>query len=115
IELLHNAGAEFPGDPEMSALEELARQSQTRAAEAEQFFKQGQELCGERRFEEAIEVLRRAFAMDERNNVIRTFLLETLLEQARASMDTDWLTSENLGRQALELDGDHSLCRAERG
>ena len=50
-------GAEFPGDPEMAALEELAQQSQARAAEAEQFFKQGQELCAERRFEEAIEAL----------------------------------------------------------
>src|SRR5579859_6925164 len=115
IELLHNAGTEFPGDPEMAALEELAKQSQSRAAQAEQFFKQGQELCGERKFEEAIEVLRRAFAMDERNNVIRTFLLETLLEQARAAMDTDWRTSETLCRQALELDANHSLAKGVLG
>src|SRR5882724_1315779 len=115
IELLHNAATEFPGDPEMAALQELAQQSQARAAEAEQFFKQGQELCAERRFEEAIETLRRAFAMDERNNVIRTFLLETLLEQARAVMDTDWLAAETLCRQALELDANHSLAKGVLG
>ncbi len=115
IELLHNARAEFPDDPEMTALEELAKQSQARAAEAQQFFKQGQELCSERRFEEAIEVLRRAFAMDERNNVIRTFLLETLLEQARAVMDADWRAAEALSRQALEFDPNHSLAKGVLG
>src|SRR5258708_5029348 len=39
IELLHSAGTEFPGDPDMAALEELAKQNQTRAAEAEQLSK----------------------------------------------------------------------------
>ena len=114
IELLRNAETEFPGDPEMAALGELARQSQMRAAEAAQTFSQGQELCSQRRFDEAIEHLRRASDMDPHNRVIRTFLLETLLEHARAVLDTDWHAAEVLSQQALDLDPEHSLAKGVR-
>lgn len=111
IELLHNAAAEFPDDAEMVALGELAKQSQARAAEAQEIFKQGQQLSSERRYEEAIETLRRAFQMDQHNKVIRAFLIETLMEHARAVIDTDWRTAESLSQQALELDPAHALAR----
>ena len=114
IELLRSAETEFPGDPEMAALGELARQSQARAAEADQIFKQGQELSTQRRFDEAIEHLRRASAMDPHNRVIRAFLLETLLEHARAVLDTDWRAAETLSQQALDLDPDHALAKGVR-
>jgi serine/threonine-protein kinase len=114
IELLHNAAAEFPDDPEMAALGDLATQSQARAAEAQQMFQQGQELCAQRRFDEAIEALRSAYSMDQHNRVIRTFLLETMLEQARAVIDTDWRAAEALSQQALELDPGHALAKGVR-
>jgi serine/threonine-protein kinase len=114
IELLKNAETEFPGDPEMTALGELARQSQTRAAEAAQIFSQGQELSSQRRFDEAIEHLRRASDMDPHNRVIRAFLLETLLEHARAVLDTDWHAAEALSQQALDLDPDHGVAKSIR-
>src|SRR5262249_61054349 len=84
-------------------------------AEDRQFFKPGDERCARRRIEEALEAPRRAFSMDERNNVIRTFLLETLLEQARAVMDVDWHAAETLSRQALDLDANHSLAKGVLG
>jgi serine/threonine protein kinase len=115
IELLRNAEAEFPDDSEMAALGELARQSQARATEADKIFKNGQELCAERRFDEAIELLRRAYEMDPNNRVIRAFLLETLLEHARAVLDTDWRTADALSQQALDLDPGHSLANGVRG
>ncbi|HZY58173.1 MAG TPA: PEGA domain-containing protein, partial [Candidatus Binataceae bacterium] len=114
IELLRNAETEFPGDSEMAALGELARQSQARAGEAAQIFSQGQELSSQRRFDEAIEQLRRASDMDPHNRVIRAFLLETLLEHARAALDTDWHAAETLSQQALDLDPDHSLAKGVR-
>ena len=114
MELLHNAAGEFPDDPEMAALGDLASQSQARAAEAQQMFQQGQELCAQRRFDEAIGVLRSAYSMDQHNRVIRTFLLETMLEQARAVIDTDWRAAEVLSQQALELDPGHSLAKGVR-
>jgi len=114
VELLRNADTEFPGDPEMAALGELARQSQARSAEAEQIFKQGQDLSAQRRFDEAIPLLRRASEMDPHNRVIRAFLLETLLEHARAVVDTDWRAAETLSQQALDLDPDHALAKSVR-
>lgn len=115
LELLKNASAEYPDDAELAALGELARQSQTRAAEAQQLFQQGQDLSTQRQFVEAIDVLRRAYALDESNQVIRTFLLETLLDQARAVIDTDWRAAEALSQQALELDPAHALAKGVRG
>ncbi len=115
LELLKNASAEYPDDAELAALGELARQNQARAAEAQQLFQQGQDLSTQRQFAEAIDVLRRAYAMDESNQVIRTFLLETLLDQARAVIDTDWRTAEALSQQALDLDPGHALAKGVRG
>jgi len=114
IEFLRNADTEFPDDPEMTALGELARQSQARSAEAEQIFKQGQDLSAQRRFDEAIPLLRRASEMDPHNRVIRGFLLETLLDHARAVVDTDWRAAETLSQQALDLDPDHALAKGLR-
>ncbi|HLK46564.1 MAG TPA: protein kinase [Bryobacteraceae bacterium] len=115
LELLKNASAEYPDDEELASLGELARQNQARAAEAQQLFQQGQELSGQRQFPEAIEILRKAYSMDEGNQVVRTFLLETMLDQARAVIDTDWRAAEGLCQQALELDPSHALARGVRG
>ena len=115
LELLKNASAEFPDDSELASLGELARQNQARAAEAQQLFQQGQDLSAQRQHSEAIEVLRRAYSMDESNQVIRTFLLETLLDQARAVIDTDWRAADTLSQQALDLDPSHALARGVHG
>ncbi len=115
LELLRNASAEFPDDAELASLGDLARQNQARAAEAQQLFQQGQELSEQHQYSEAIEVLRRAYGMDESNQVIRTFLLETLVDQARAVIDTDWRAAEALSQQALDLDPSHALAKGLRG
>jgi len=115
LELLKNASAEYPDDDELASLGELARQNRARAAEAQQLFQQGQDLCAQRQYSEAIEVLHRAHALDESNQVVRTFLLETLLDQARAVIDTDWRAAEALSQQALDLDPSHALAKGVRG
>ena len=115
LELLKNASAEYPDDAELASLGELARQNQARAAEAQQLFQQGQDLSAQRQYREAIEVLGRAYALDESNQVVRTFLLETMLDQARAVIDSDWRAAEALSQQALDLDPSHALARGVRG
>lgn len=115
LELLRNAAAEFPDDEELTALGEVAKQRQIRTAEAQQMFHQGQELCAQRQFAEAVEVLGKAHALDQNNKVIRTFLLETVLDQARAVIDTDWRLAEALSQQALDMDPGHALAKGMRG
>src|SRR5712692_375744 len=81
LDLLQNALAEFPEDAELVELEKLARQGIGRAAEAQQLLGQGQELCTQGKAQEGIEILRRAYQLDERNPAIRTVLIETMLER----------------------------------
>lgn len=114
IDLLRDAQAEFPSDAELAELEKLARQGMERTAEAQAMLAQGQELRAQRHFEESADVLRRAYKVDERNTVIRAALLDTLVEQARAVLDTDWRSAEALIQQALDLDPGHALAKSLR-
>ncbi|MGB9605989.1 MAG: hypothetical protein ACPL88_08940, partial [Bryobacteraceae bacterium] len=60
LQLLEGARAEFPGDTEIASLEEVARQSADRIAEAQRLLEQGQQLCARQDFAEAVTALRRA-------------------------------------------------------
>jgi len=113
-ERLRSAAAEFPDDPELMELEKLATQAASRAAEAQKLLVEGQDAAAERRFAEAIEILRRAHQIDDRNSVIRAALTGTLLEHARNSLDPDWRLAGELAQQAIQLDPSNveakSLC-----
>src|SRR5260370_24685706 len=113
-ERLRSAAAEFPDDPELMELEKLATQAASRAAEAQKLLVEGQDVAAERRFAEAIEILRRAHQIDDRNSVIRAALTGSLLEHARNSLDPDWGLAGELAQQAIQLDPSNveakSLC-----
>jgi serine/threonine-protein kinase len=112
--LLENAKAEFPGDSELAHLEELTRQGMERSREAQGLMERGRALCSEGKFGEGVEVLRQAYQADERNAVIRNLLLNTLVEQARRTLDTDWQGSAALLQQALALDPDFAPAKGLR-
>jgi tetratricopeptide (TPR) repeat protein len=112
IDVIRNAVVEFPNDPEMAALETLARQSQGRASEAEQLLARGYELRAQGQVDEAIETVRRAHQMDALNTAIRAALQEMLMERARAALETDWRAADALCQQVLELDPANSLARS---
>ncbi len=114
MELLKEALLEFPDDAELTELQKLAGQGIERAAEAQALLAKGQELCTQGRIDEGIECLRRARQLDDRSPVIRAVLLDTLLEQARAVLDKDWRSAEQLTQQALELDPAHALEKSLR-
>ncbi|HYM12455.1 MAG TPA: protein kinase [Bryobacterales bacterium] len=114
LELVASALGEFPDDPELAEMEKLARQGVERAAEAQQLLARGQEAYTQGKTEEGIETLRRAYQLDERNPVIRAVLLDTLLERARAVLDSDWRAAEELTQQALDLDPAHALAKSLR-
>ncbi len=113
-ELFKDALAEFPEDSELLELQKLARQGVERAAEAQQLLAKGQELYALGQAAEGIETLRKAQQLDERNLAIRATLIETLLERARAVLDTDWRAAEELTQQALDLDPTHTQAKSIR-
>ncbi len=103
-ELLREAQAEFPGDAELGELERLVNQGLEKAAEAQQLLEQGQQLCAGKRVAEGLDALARAHQLDDRNPVIRAILVNALVEQGRALVDTDWRVAEPLIHKALDLD-----------
>jgi serine/threonine-protein kinase len=112
--LLQSASAEFPRDPELAELENLAMQGLERTADAQRLLAEGQQLCAQQRFGEGVEVLRRAQQLDEKNVVIRTALLGTLLEQARVQLDQDWRAADALAQQALDVDPANAQAKSLR-
>ena len=112
MDLIAKAMAEFPGDPEMAALETLARQSQIRAAEAQEFWRKGQDLCSAGKYEEGIEALRHAWKMDTHNPAVRASLLQTLTQRARGLLDKDWPAARRIAEEALDVDPAYTAARS---
>jgi len=114
LSLLQSALAEFPGDAELAEVEKLIRRASEVRAEAERLLAEGQALCQQQRFEEGIEMVRRAFLMDQRNAAARSVLLDTLIERARALLESDWRAAEGLVQEVLDLEPSHSLAQSLR-
>jgi serine/threonine-protein kinase len=114
LDLVRDALAEFPEDAELTALQQLAQKGLERSAEAQQFLAQGQDLCNQGRAPEGLELLRKAFALDDRNPIIRAVYVETLVEQARAALEADWRAAEALVEQVLQIEPAHAGAKSLR-
>ena len=82
LALVREAMLEFPDDPELQPLEQLAQQGIERAGEADTLLEQATEMTRQNRFEEGLEVLRRAHRLDQGNARVRGALLDVLVTQA---------------------------------
>ncbi len=114
IDLSQKALAEFLSDPELAELEKRARQGMERAAQIQRLLDEGQKLCAQRRFQEGLETLRKAYQLDSGNPFIRAALSDALVEQAHGLLDTDWRSAEVLIEEALEIDPGHALAKSLR-
>ena len=114
LELLRDALAEFPDDPELSDLGKLAHQENERIKEAQALLEQGRDLCAQRNYEEGIAKLRGAFQLDERNPALRAKAIEIMLEHARLALDSDWHSGDLLLQQVLALDPGNSQANSLR-
>jgi serine/threonine-protein kinase len=114
LELLQKALSEFPEDAELVELQKSAQQGQDRASQAEHLLAQGQELCQQGNFEEALDLLHKARQLDDHNPVIRNVLRDLLVERARTTLEADWRAAAAFAEQALELDPNHGLARSLR-
>ena len=114
LELLRNAAAEFPNDPELSEQERLAQDGVKRNAEAQRLITESQELFAQRKSTEAIQLLRQAHELDKKNGLARAILANALVEQAHSVVETDWREAETLAKQALDLNPSHPTAKTIR-
>jgi eukaryotic-like serine/threonine-protein kinase len=110
--LASDALAEFPGDPELSALAKQIQQAQTRALEAVEKTNRGKDLYSAGNSKEALDLLREALQLDAQNPVVRAGLLEILLKEAGPLIDADWRAAERLVQEVLELDPSNPGARS---
>jgi tetratricopeptide (TPR) repeat protein len=114
LDLLRQAGKEFPDDTELAELEKLIQQGKERGGEALRLLAEGQEMLAAGRFEEGLEALRKAHRQDERSSAVQRALLDALVERARTVLETDWRAAEPLLQEAWDLDPGHSLAKSLR-
>src|SRR5262249_36434750 len=114
LKVLRQAQTEFPNDHELSEIEKLATQGVERTREAEQLLTQGQQSCACDRWEEGLNLLRKARQLDERNSPVRTALVDSLAEFAHRVIDKDWRAADKLAQEAEELDPGHPVAKSIR-
>src|SRR3984957_8437148 len=114
LELLQSASSEFPSDTELEELEKLAQQGVQRKAEAQRLMTEGQDLFGQHKSAEGIQLLRQAYELDENNSLSRAVLANALVEQAHAIVENDWQEAEKLSREAFELNPSHPMAKTLR-
>jgi Flp pilus assembly protein TadD len=114
LDLLRGTAAEFPNDAELCELEKLAHDGVKRNAEADRLITESQELFAQRKSAEAIQLLREAYQLDERNSLARAILANALVEHAHSVVETDWLEAETLTNQALDLNPAHPTAKTLR-
>ena len=112
LDHLATASLEFPVDPELEALEAVARKGAERLAQAEKLVETGRRLCEAGKIEAGLASLRQAREMDENNTTIRSALVETLVKQARVQLDHDWTAADKLAREAARLEPANPMARS---
>jgi eukaryotic-like serine/threonine-protein kinase len=114
LDLLQGAAAEFPNDAELAELEKLAHDGVKRKTEAHRLMTEGRELCTQQKSAEGIKLLREAYEMDENNSLARAVLANSLVEHARAIVESDWREAEKMAREALDLNPGHPMAKTIR-
>jgi serine/threonine-protein kinase len=107
-----SALAEFPGEAELLELEKLVRKNQESARQALDSLDRAHALNEKGDSEGALGALREANQLDPRNAVVRTVLLNSLLDRARRLVDSDWEAAEAAVREVLEREPKHALAQS---
>ncbi|HEY4904509.1 MAG TPA: protein kinase [Candidatus Sulfotelmatobacter sp.] len=114
FDLLQSAVVEYPNDTELQELEKLAQQGVQRKTEAQRLMTEGQDLCGQEKSKEGIQLLRQAYELDENNSLSRAVLANALVEHAHAIVESDWQEAEKLSREAFDLNPSHPMAKTLR-
>ena len=114
LEILQKAQAEFPNNTELAELQKLAQQGYERSLQASHLLTDGQDFCSHGDFEQGLDLIRKAYQLDDRNPEIRTALRDLLIERSRSLYETDWQACGTLAQEALELDPSHPEAKSLR-
>lgn len=113
VQTVDSALAEFPGEPDLVALGNVARKGSARAAEALELLAHARELSEKGELQASLNPLRQAAELDPCNTVIRTVLVNSLVEDARRLMrKPDWDGAEAGLNQVLVVDPNHAEARS---
>ena len=113
VRTVESALAEFPGEPDLLELSNVAYKGRARAAEALQLLARARELSERGALEASLDPLRQAAEFDPRSTVIRTILVNSLLEDSRRLMQIpDWEAAEARLKELLALDPNHAGARS---
>jgi serine/threonine protein kinase len=104
LELVEQALIESPQDPQLVPLERSARQRVEQSQRAQNQLEEGRRLLEEKSFDEALEKLETAYALDDHNALIRAVYIEAILNKVTTIIDIDLSGSEKLIEKAFGLD-----------
>jgi serine/threonine protein kinase len=102
---------EFPGDAEFEHVSKLINQGEERNAGTQALVDQGRAMRLHGRFEEAESLFRQAYEKDERNAIVRTLLVETLVQHAHSVVENNSKYAGELVESALKIDPSHLQAR----
>ncbi|HEY6768818.1 MAG TPA: protein kinase [Candidatus Sulfotelmatobacter sp.] len=114
LDLLQAVAIDYPNDSELRELEKLAQQGVQRKTQAQLLMTEGQDLCGQQKSVEGIQLLRQAYELDENNSLARAVLANALVEYAHGLVESDWSEAEKLSREALDLNPSHPMGKTLR-
>ncbi|MGO9012060.1 MAG: protein kinase domain-containing protein [Bryobacteraceae bacterium] len=110
---VESALVEFPGEPDLLELGNVARNGSARAGEALQLLARARELSEQGALGESLDPLRQAAKLEPGNTVIRTVLVNSLLDDARGLMQKpDWEAAEARLKELLSLDPSHAGAKS---
>ena len=112
LQTVEAALTEFPGESELLELEKLVRKSQERGSQALELLARAREASEKGSPEDALAALREASSLDSRNTVIRTVLVNSLLDQARRLVDSDWDSADAFVQEVLQLEPKHAPAQS---
>lgn len=103
---------EFPGEAELLELQKLVSKNQEAAKQALELLSGAREASEKSEVPRAVESLRDAHRLDPRNAVIRTVLVNTLLDRARRSIDTNLEEAQAAVEEVLALEPNHAPAKS---
>jgi len=112
MQTVESALAEFPGEAELLELQKLVRKNRERGFQALACLDHARELVEKGSPEQALDALHEGYQLDPRNVVIRTVLMNSLLDRARRLVDTEWEAADGAVREVLELEPKHALAQS---